>query len=176
MRPTRRARPARVVRITRVVPAACLVLVLAMAGCSDSDDDAGGTTNTTSGATATTVRPVDTSFTGQNSGEFCQLITTFTAGSQNLSPSATPADLEASLSEALTAIDKAVSVAPAEIKGDVSAIAGAFQTVVDELAAAGYDISKVNSSVLQALQSPGFLDAVTRLQAYLTNVCKAPAS
>ncbi len=176
MRPARSARSAHPVRSVRTLSCVCLALLLALAGCSDSDgDDPEETTNTTSGATATTVRPVDTSFTGQNSAEFCQLITTFTAGSQELSPAATPDELEASLSEALGAIDEAVAKAPTEIKGDVTAIAGAFKTVVDELGAVDFDISKVDSKVLLALQSDGFLDAVTRLQAYLTNVCKTPA-
>ena len=96
MRPARPPRPARVLRRALVVPAACLVAVLTLAGCGDDkDDDAGGTTVPTTAATGTTARPVDTRFTGEGSAEFCALITTFTTGQQNVSPTATPASSKA---------------------------------------------------------------------------------
>jgi hypothetical protein len=161
-------RPARPRQRARVVPAACLVALLPLAGCSDDKDDGASQ----SAVTATTVRPVDTSFTGEGSEEFCRFITTFTEGSQNVSPTASPAELETSFREALTAIDQAVSVAPGEIKGDVVSIADTFERVVTAVSTADFNLERVDATALEALQSEGFLDAVTRLQAYLTSICK----
>ena len=161
--------PARPARRAHVVPAACLVALMPLAGCSD---DKKSDTSQSSATTATSVRPVDTSFTGEGSAEFCNFITTFTEGSQNVSPNASPAVLEASFRDALTAINQAVAVAPAEIKGDVVAIADTFEGVVTAVSTANFDLARVDASTLQSLQSEGFLDAVTRLQSYLTTVCK----
>lgn len=154
-------------RRARMIPAACLVAVLALAGCSGSDDDESGATT----STPTTVRPVNTSFTGQDSAEFCQYVNTFTTGSQAISPSASPAALQASITEAQTAIDKAVSVAPGEIKGDVEIVATTFKQVTDAVTAAGFDITRMNVEAVAPLQSDAFLDSVTRMQAYLANIC-----
>ncbi len=165
--------PARLARRALVVPAACLVALLVLVGCSGSDyDDAGGTSTTA--VTPTTVRPVNTSFTGQGSAEFCQFIRTFTAGSQSVSPTASPAELEVELQKSLDAINQAVDVSPAEIKGDVVAIADTFDTVVTAISKASFDLTKVDGSALAALQADSFLDAVTRLQAYLSQYCGAP--
>lgn len=154
-----------------VVPTACLVALLPLIGCSDDDKNDGATP--TSAGTATTARPVDTSFTGEGSEEFCQFITTFTEGSQNVSPTASPAELETSFREALAAIDQAVSVAPGEIKNDVTSIADTFERVVTAVSTADFNLDRVDTTTLEALQSEGFLDAVTRLQAYLTTICRA---
>ena len=173
MQPSRLARRS---RAARLVPAGFLVAALLLAGCSDSDSDDETTTGSSVPTTVAvvTTAPVDTRFTGEGSGEFCQFITTFTAGSRSVSPTATPAELEASFNESLDAIKKAAEVAPAEIKGDVVAIADTFDEVETAASAAGYDLTKVNPSALGALQSKGFLESVTRLQAYLTNICKTP--
>lgn len=160
----KRARPA---LRARVVPATCLIALLTLVGCSDSDN---GNETSTPTSTASTVRPVDTSFTGEGSAEFCQFIKTFNAGSE-VSPSASPAELEADFNESLAAINQAVTVAPAEIKPDVVAIADSFKTVVTAVSNANFDLTKIDGSALAALQTEGFLDAVTRLQAYLNTYC-----
>lgn len=157
------ARPA---RRARVVPATCLIALVSLVGCSDSDK--GG--SSAASVTTTTVRPVDTSFTGEGSAEFCQFIKTFSAGS-DVSPSASPAELEADFNESLAAIKQAVTVAPTEIKPDVVAIADSFETVVTAVRTANFDLTKLDSSALASLQSEGFLDSVTRLQAYLNTYC-----
>ena len=145
------ARPVRHRRRRAAVPAACLVALLPLAGCSD-DKKSDSASSTTAAGSATTARPVDTSFTGEGSEEFCQFIATFTEG-QNVNPSASNAELEASLREALAAIDQAVSVAPGEIKNDVVAIADTFDQVVTALSSAEFDLERVDSTVLEALQS-----------------------
>ena len=77
-------------RLPRVVLVPCLVAVLPLAACSSAgDDDSRAGTSTSVGPT-TTVRPVDTSFTGQGSEQFCQFLATFSAGSQNVGPGREP--------------------------------------------------------------------------------------
>ncbi len=147
--------------------------VLLFAGCSD-DDDPDSASDTTAGATATTARPVDTSFSGQGSGDFCRLITTFTSEQEKVSPTASAAELEAAFEESLGSINQAVAVAPEEIKGDVVAVAQSVQEIEAAMSAAGYDIEKVDASALASLQSPAFLNSVTRLSSYLTSVCQTP--
>jgi len=164
MNPGRRPRRP---RRARFVPVACLVAALPLAGCSDSKKG-GGASSPTSTPTS-----VDTTFTGQGSAEFCQFITTFTEGSQNVSPTASPAELGASFQEALTAVNQAVAVAPTEIKGDVVALADTFETVVTAVSSAGFDLTKVDASALESLQSESFERAVTRLQSYLVEFCGA---
>ncbi len=63
-------------------------------------------------------------------------------------------------------------MAPGEIKPDVSNIADTFEKVTGSVAAAGYDIAKVDVAAVAPLQSEAFLDSVTRMQAYLNNVCQ----
>src|SRR5205085_6197094 len=110
----------RIARWTPVVPAACLIAALALAGCSSDSNgkNTAAATSTTAAAITSTTRTVDTRFTGEGSGEFCQFITAFSASQQSVSPTATPASLEAAFRESLDAIDQAVDVAPAEIKPD----------------------------------------------------------
>lgn len=159
-------------RPIRAVSAAGLVAVLLFAGCSDDKDDAASTSTSTGVGTATTVRPVDTSFTGQGSGDFCRLITTFTAEQEKVSPTASAAELEAAFEESLTSINQAAEVAPAEIKGDVVAVAESIKAVEQAMSDAGYDVNKVDASALASLQSGTFLNSVTRLGSYLTTVCQ----
>lgn len=161
----------RSVRSIPSVVAACLVVSLTLAGCSDSDDDAASTTTTSTVATSTT-RTVDTRFSGEGSGEFCQFLTAFTESQQNVTPSATPASLESAFSGSLAAIEQAATVAPSEIKPDVVAIDTALRTLQAAAADVDYDVSRLSASSLGALQDEGFLDSVTRLQVYLTNFCR----
>jgi hypothetical protein len=157
----------------RVFPAACLVAAVFVGGCSDSNGDDSATT--ASSSPLTTTRPVDTSFTGQGSEEFCRLIATFTANNQSLGASGSAEDLEGSLRESLGAIDQAAAVAPAEIKNDVVTLESTLEGVVTALSSAGFDVARVDPAALSGLQSEPFVEAVTRLQAYLSTVCKTPA-
>ena len=161
----------RTARWTRVIPASCLIAFLALAGCSKSKDAA--STTTTVPAVTSTTRTVDTRFTGEGSAEFCQFIAAFAASQQDVSATASPVSLEAAFRDSLNAIDQAVGVAPAEIKPDVVKIYDTFKAVQTAAADVGYQVTKMSAASLGTLQDEQFLDSVTRMQAYLTNVCKA---
>ena len=163
----------RTVRWTRALPVTCLVACLALAGCSSSDDGDSAASSTTVPAVTTSTRTVDTRFTGEGSADFCKFIADFSASQQQVSATATPASLEIAFRDSLTAIDQAVEVAPAEIKPDVVKISETFKSVQTAAAAVNFEVAKMSADAIGVLQDPEFLDSVTRMQAYLTNVCKA---
>ena len=150
-------------------------LALALfAGCSsDSDEDSGraSPTPTSAPGPSTTARPVDTSFTGQNSAQFCGLSKTYTDRFANVGPGSTPAQLRTATQEGRTAINQAAAAAPPEIKPDVQVIANVFTGLFTELERTNFDISKLSPASLGALQAPEFQSATTRFQAYLRTVC-----
>ncbi len=156
--------------------AACAVALLVLAGCSGGGDDkAAPTTSAPAGTAATgpttTVRPVNTSFTGQNSAEFCNLARTYNDRSTSVSPNATPAQLRTVAREGQAAITQAVNSAPAEIKPDVQVLANTFGALLTELEKVNYDIARLPPAALQSLQAPEFQQSTTRFQAYVRTVC-----
>ncbi len=158
-------------RIRRTLAACGIALVLA--GCSGGDDDAAAPTTSAAAATAptTTARPVDTSFTGQNSAQFCGLARTYNERFTTVNPNATPAQLRILAREGQTAITQAVNSAPAEIKRDVEVIANTFGTLLTELERVNFEIARLPPAALQSLQAPEFQQSTTRFQAYIRTVC-----
>lgn len=161
---------------SRCVAAAVLALALALAGCSSGGDEAA---STTTAAPTTLTRPtsssqtVDTAFSGQNSADFCNLSKTFNDRFASFSTNATPAQLRSTLGEARNALNQAATVAPSEIKADMQVIAAAFAELVGALDKVNYDANKLDPATFRKLQEPQFVTASQRLQAYLTNICKA---
>lgn len=141
-------------------------VVLAMAACSGDGDDKA--TPTTLVSPFTTGSPVDTTFTGEGSKQFCDLIESFDAD-ETLDPKASPEQLEESLRKGLSSLEKAADVAPAEIKGDVRSIADVLGGLAASLDRIGYDFTKVSQADLQAILTLG--PAATRLQAYVSRFC-----
>jgi hypothetical protein len=125
----------------------------------------------TSAATVTTVRPVDTSFTGVGSAEFCAFIPSLLDASQSVPASASPAQIKAGLETSLAAFDKAVAVAPPDIKDAVVTISDAVKAVSAALAAADYDATRIDPAVARLLLEDRFSDASVRLKAYLDKYC-----
>jgi len=155
--------------------AAGVLALLIMAGCSGDDDKDRNTAITaptaTAGGPTTTVRPVDTSFTGQNSAQFCTLAKTYNERFSKVSANPTPAELRTVTREGQTAISQAVSAAPAEIKNDVQVISAAFTTLLGELEKVNFEAAKLPPAALSSLSAPEFAQSTTRFQAYIRNVC-----
>jgi hypothetical protein len=158
----------RVLRTRRIL-AGCGIALIVMAGCSGDDDDAA--TPTSAPAPTTTVRPVDTSFTGQGSAQFCALSRTYNERFTRVGPDATPAQLRTLATEGQAAISEAVTAAPPEIKRDVEVIANAFRTFMGELEKVNFEVARVPPAALQSLSAPEFQQATTRFQAYTRSVC-----
>jgi len=147
--------------------------VLLVGGCNGGGggDEAASTTSVPGPRPTTTVRPVDTSFTGQDSAGFCGLARAYDERSTALGSSPTPEQLRTAVQEGQAAISQAVGSAPAEIKSDVEVLAAAFGTVVKELETANFDARGVSPAAFQQMQAPEFQAATTRFQAYMRNVC-----
>ncbi|MGI8807138.1 MAG: hypothetical protein ACR2KK_04745 [Acidimicrobiales bacterium] len=147
--------------------------MVVLTSCNGGDDKAGsGASRTTEAPGAsTTMRPVDTSFTGQNNAQFCALAKTYSERSSGVTRATTPDQLRAGVQESRNAIDQVAAAAPAEIKSDVQTLVNAFGTMFTELEKANFDPTKVSLTAFAPLQAPEFAQSTTRFQAYLRNVC-----
>lgn len=158
----------------RGVLAACGLVVLLLAGCSSGGGKKVASPSASAPASTgptTTVRPVDTSFTGQNSAQFCTLAKTYNDRFSNVGSASTPAQLKSVTQDGRTAIDQAAAAAPAEIKPDVQVLANAFGTLFTELEKVNFDPTKISAAAFAPLQAPEFQASTLRFQAYLKSVC-----
>jgi len=147
-------------RLQKTLAAIAVLSLVVLAGCSggDDDDDAAPTTAAAgAGGPTTTVRPVDTSFSGQNSAQFCALARTYSERANAFGSNPTPAQLRTATREGQTAITQAVNAAPAEIK--------------PELEKVNFEPARMPPAALQPLQTPEFQQSTTRFQAYGRSVC-----
>ena len=146
-----------------------------LVGCSGGDDDEAAPTTSAPAGTAsgptTTVRPVDTSFTGQNSAQFCGLARTYNERFRSVGPNATPAQLRANAREGQNAISEAVNAAPAEIKRDVEVLNRTFSALLSELEKVNFEAARLPPAALTGLQAPEFQASTVRFEAYIRNVC-----
>ena len=152
---------------------ACGLVLVVMTGCGGGDDDGASPTTSSPGTVpTTTVRPVDTSFTGQDSAQFCALSRTFNDRFASVGGNTTPAQLRTVAREGQTAISQALAAAPAEIKRDVEVISRTFTAFLGELEKVNYDATKVPPAALESLSAPEFQQSTTRFQAYYRSVCR----
>jgi hypothetical protein len=165
------------VRRIRNTVAVCGLFVVILGGCSSGGGSKAASPTTVAGATTTaagpttTVRPVNTSFSGQNSAQFCTLAKSYNDQSKNVSGASTPAQLRQVTQDGRTAITAAVAAAPAEIKPDVQVLSDAFNALFTELEKVNFDPTKISAAALAPLQAPQFQASTTRFQAYLRSVC-----
>ncbi len=159
-------------RLRNSLAACAAVAVLLLTGCSGGEDDAAPTTSAPANTgPTTTVRPVDTSFTGQNSAQFCSLARTYNERFTSVGSNPSPAQLRTVTREGQTAITQAVNAAPAEIKPDVEVLARTFSTLLTELEKVNFEVTRLPPAALQSLQAPEFQASTTRFQAYIRTVC-----
>lgn len=157
----------------RTTFAACGVALLVLAGCSGGNDKAAPTTTAVGAASGptTTVRPVNTSFSGANSAQFCALARTYNDRFTSVGSNPTPAQLRTVAREGQTAISQAVGAAPAEIKPDVEVLARVFGALLTGLEGVNFEVAKLPPTALAGLSSPEFTAASQRFQAYNKSVC-----
>jgi len=146
--------------------------VLALTSCSGGGDDDEASPTTVPAAGPTTTVSVPTSFTGQDSTQFCTLARTYNERFTNVGANPTPAQLRTATREGQTAITQALNAAPAEIKGDVQRLANAFNGFLTELEKVNFEASRLPPTALAQLSTPEFQASTTRFQAYTRTVCK----
>src|SRR5205085_7077894 len=82
-----------------------------------------------------------------------------------------PAQLKATMLDAAASIQQAQTVAPSPIRSDVGLLSQSFQSLVDILQQANFDVTKVSLASIQQLQSSDFVAASQRLDAYTRQNC-----
>jgi hypothetical protein len=148
------------------------VAVAVFTSCSGGEQGAAPTSpNTTMPAVSTTLRPVDTNFTGENNAQFCALAKTYAERSSGVGSAGTPAQLRSSVQEARMAIGELAGKAPAEIRSDVQVLSNAFGVLFIELDKVSFDPTRVSLTAFAPLQAPEFQQSTTRFQSYLRIVC-----
>ncbi|MEO8888482.1 MAG: hypothetical protein ABI429_04220 [Jatrophihabitantaceae bacterium] len=82
-----------------------------------------------------------------------------------------PASLQKFEQQALGTLSGFVASAPSTIKDDVKVLVAADHRLYAALAAAHFDIRKINPDSLSELQTPAFTKATTSITAYLATSC-----
>ena len=142
-----------------------VVVLVGFAGCGGDDSDDNASPTTAAGAPAPGPSNPDAS-------EFCDLIATYSDRLAVLGqPSATPERIRAVAEDGATAIQQAVAAAPADIKGDVTVVAGAAEDYLAALQNAGYDLSKLPPDAAGVFSAPDVSASASNLQVYAQNTC-----
>ena len=148
---------------------AALAAAVALVGCGGGGGSKESKALPTTTAAGATTAPT---YSGTGSTPFCDLVRTYRDRLAQLSgPTATPAERRRFGQELGPAIRQAVAAAPAEIKSDVTLVAGAATQYLAALEKVGYDFGKVPPEALERFQAPDVMAASSRLEAYGRNVC-----
>lgn len=144
---------------------AIVLLLVTMAACGGSSKPSRARL-TENGATVAT-------FTGKDSGPFCAIAGPFLHNSDLQAVLTDAASAEARVKELRPVVEEARRKAPAEIKADVERMATDVETGFDLLAAANYQVLKVDRDKLeQLITDEQFKTSSARVGAYAVQVCK----
>ena len=157
----------------RLVAVFAALLCLGACGGGSGTGDGGGSATTAGGAGGS---PATTTLaSGAVSGsEYCTLARSYAKAFERFGQPGTSADQRAYYQSASADINKAVSVAPAEIKGEVQTMAGVLQSLVTALESINYDFTRVSSlppDLIAKLMDRQFIDAATKVSAYSRDKC-----
>ena len=137
--------------------------VLGLTGCGGGDDEAAAPTTTVPPTPAATTPVIGNDQAGP---PFCQLARTYTEKYSGLLAAASdPARLRAATTDAEAAIRQAQSTAPAEIRADVTLVAGTAREILAALQKNDFDLSRTPEAVTK-LQEPRFQSALGNVNRY----------
>ena len=140
-----------------------LVAVLGLTACGGGGDDEDAAPSTTPPPAPATTAAVGNDQAGT---PFCQLARTYSEKYASLLTAANdPVRLRAATTDAESAIRQAQASAPAEIKADVTKVAGTASQVLSMLQRNNFDLSRT-PDVLTRLQEPSFQTALTNVNRY----------
>ena len=109
---------------------------------------------------------------GGRTAEFCTATLKVEDAFASFGLGLAPEQLQATIDEALTAMDTAIELAPDEIRSDVVTSAESFGLVAAEFERANYNVLDVDLGALDAIASdPKFEAADENLDAFFFNVC-----
>ena len=151
--------------------AALLLAALLLAGCGSGDDGDGGGSDTKA---ASEERSGDTNFSGEGSGDFCDLAKKYEEDFEDTDEAGESADLAKEFEELTDAIDKLAAEAPDEIAKDTETIATAFSEYNDLLKKYEYDFTKIPQEEQDeiSIENPDVDAASNRVESYFEKVCE----
>ncbi len=139
-----------------------LVAVLGLGACG------GGGNDEEAAPTTTAPPPATTAVVGNDQAgtPFCRLARSYTEKYSTLLTVANdPARLRAATTDAESAIRQAQATAPAEIKADVTTVAGTASQILTALQRNNFDLSRTPEA-LTRLQEPSFTTALANVNRY----------
>jgi hypothetical protein len=148
-----------------------MAIVLVACGGGSKSEQASPTTTAVAGPATPTTRPVDTSFTGQGSTEYCRLAKTYADASSRLGEAAT-ADMRRMFRDAARDVKLAVDAAPGEIQSDVRIVADGFGALVDALETVDFDFTRLPPDLIARFLTEEFVTATVRVSQYNIRICR----
>jgi hypothetical protein len=143
---------------------AVLATTLLLSACSSDDDDSSSATTTTTEARPATTLADD---------PYCQTLQRFNERYARVDPSlADPARFKTAMEDALASAQEAQANAPQAIKADLATLNAGLQDLFELFQGVGFDVTKLNISDLDRLQSsPQLEEASQRVEAYTRDNC-----
>jgi hypothetical protein len=156
-----------------------LVAVIVLTGCGSSLKTASGagttaTTSTSAAASAAAPSSTSSAVSGNSNSSFCVEAKIEQAQEDKNTDAFTgdsPADLQKFEEQGQAELKVFEAKAPSQIKSAVQTIATTNDTLVTALKAANWDVTKLDPTVTQNIDSPAFEAAVTTVDNYLKQVC-----
>lgn len=152
-----------------------LVVAVSFAGAVGA---CGGTSTPTTAPTSAASAPTSAAApTGGSADQFCTVVReqkALLAGTQLpvLLASGTPDAWKTYLAQTAAANQQLVDAAPAEVKASVTTLQNGTLALKSMMEAANYDVSKIGAAkLIQQLQSPEHVAAVTSLTTYVQTKC-----
>jgi hypothetical protein len=162
-----------------VVLFAALSSLVMACGDDDDGDDAAAATTVAGDAGDSTAAEGSTAAGG---GEYCTALAAFKTSTDEFvavvaSGTATPEQTETAITEHGLAFRALLDAAPADIQGDLGALAGPTDSFIDALAEVEYDVGSLtteNAAVAEALNQldgPDYIEATESVDAYGLENC-----
>jgi hypothetical protein len=104
-------------------------------------------------------------------GSFCKLYAASVAGAALHPAGAAPQDAKAQIDLARAEAHQALSLAPSQVKDDVSLLVGVSDQMYAALAKVGYDYTKLTAADMGVFSTPQVSAAEAHLTAYITTTC-----
>ena len=152
----------------RVAVVGALIAALA-AGCSGGGDKQRAAPADLTPVTSTT----EPSFTGAGSGPFCAEIKDLDRRFSELLTSSEPDATRTLFTSAQKVVASLADGAPAEIRGDLAVIVGAYRQLLDGLRKVDFDVARLSPEVVRGLDAADVRTAGDRLGVYTRKVCNA---
>ncbi len=151
-------------RAPALLVTAALAAALLLSSCSSGDDKKSSSGTSTTEAQAATTLAND---------PYCQTLQRFNERYGRVNPAlGDPAQFQRAMDDALASAKEAQASAPEAIKGDLATLNAGLQDLYDLFQRAGFDVTKLNVTDIDRLQTgPQLDDASKRVEAFTRDHC-----